>query len=84
MEAGGWDIAQQHSPPDIRMAAVGVDPRVDMFAMTSFPFIGDDGGVCVCAVVHVCAGLHGVHVCEALSVLSFEAGSLVDLAGRLN
>lgn len=52
------------------MAAVGVGnggPRVDMRAMTPFPFIGGDGGVYVCAVVHVCAGPHGVHVCEDLA-----------------
>lgn len=37
----------------------------------------------VCVVVHVCAGSHGVHVCDTLSILSFKTGSLVDLAGRL-
>lgn len=86
MKASCWDIAQQHGPPDIRMAAVGADngdPRVDTRAMTPFPFIGGDGGVYVCVVVHVCAGSHGVHVCDALSILLFETGSLVDLAGRL-
>lgn len=47
-----------------------------MHAVRPSSLIGGDGGVYACVIVHVCAGAHGVHVCEGQRTTSDIASTI--------